>query len=376
MSDSVIFQERTTTSGMRIGHASLNRPSAHNALNMDMIQLLMPQLLTWQQDPEICMVILDGSGDKALCAGGDVVAMHNAMADEPKSTPASLQAFFTQEYQLDYLIHTYAKPFAVWGAGIVMGGGMGLMNGGSHRIVTDSSRLAMPEISIGLYPDVGGSWFLNNMPPGCGLFLGMTGASMNAADALYVNMADYFMPNDMKAQWLEGLEQLPWGNDSAANVDQLSVMCAHLHQQHQALLPVSKVQPLQGSLAQLESKKTAAEVAEQILQLDAGDDRWLAKAQKTLQAGSPISANLVFEQLQRGQSMTLAQCFAMELIMSCRCGEFGEFQEGVRALLVDKDHQPKWHYASIAQVPKETMVWFFDSQWQGTEHPLSHLDKE
>tara|TARA_R110000772_G_scaffold95317_5_gene193566 strand:- start:30 stop:1160 length:1131 start_codon:yes stop_codon:yes gene_type:complete len=376
VSDCVIFQERTTKNGMKIGHATLNRPSALNALNMDMIQVLMPQLLAWQQSADICMVILDGAGEKGLCAGGDVVAMHNAMASNPKTMPASLQTFFSEEYQLDFLIHTYAKPFVVWGAGIVMGGGMGLMNGGSHRIVTDTSRLAMPEINIGLYPDVGGSWFLNHMPPGCGVFLGMTGASMNAADALYVNMADYFIPNDLKNQWLTRLEDLPWSQDRAANDDQLSVLCADLHQQQQDLLPQSKVQALQDDLSALASETTAAGVAKRILALNADDDKWLDKAQKTLQAGSPISASLVFKQLQNGRNLTLAQCFEMELIMSCRCGEFGEFQEGVRALLVDKDHQPKWRYATIDSVPNETMQWFFDSPWQDNTHPLRHLGKE
>lgn len=376
MSDCVIFQERTTKNGMKIGHATLNRPSALNALNMDMIQALMPQLLAWQQNADICMVILDGAGEKGLCAGGDVVAMHNAMASNPKAMPDSLQCFFTEEYKLDYLIHTYAKPFVVWGGGIVMGGGMGLMNGASHRIVTDTSRMAMPEINIGLYPDVGGSWFLNNMPPGCGLFLGMTGASMNAADALYVNMADYFIPNDLKNQWLVSLDELPWSKDGAANKNQLSVLCADLHQQHQALLPQGKVQALQDKLSPLASETTAAGVEKRILALNASDDKWLDKAQKTLQTGSPISANLVFKQLHNGQSMTLAQCFNMELVMSCRCGEFGEFQEGVRALLVDKDHQPNWRYPTIESVPNEIMVWFFDSPWQENEHPLSTLGKE
>ena len=376
MSDCVIFQERATKNGMKIGHATLNRPSALNALNMDMIEALMPQLLAWQQNADICMVILDGAGEKGLCAGGDVVAMHNAMASNPKAVPASLQRFFSEEYKLDFLIHTYAKPFVVWGGGIVMGGGMGLMNGASHRIVTDTSRLAMPEINIGLYPDVGGSWFLNNMPPGCGLFLGMTGASMNAADALYVNMADYFIPNDLKNQWLVSLDELPWSKDEAANKNQLSVLCADLHQQHQALLPHSKVQALQDKLSPLASVTTAAGVAKRILALNAGDDKWLDKAQKTLQTGSPISANLVFKQLHNGQSMTLAECFKMELVMSSRCGEFGEFQEGVRALLVDKDHQPNWRYPTIESVPNEIMVWFFDSPWQANEHPLSALGKE
>jgi enoyl-CoA hydratase/carnithine racemase len=129
------------------------------------------------------MVILQGEGDRAFCAGGDVVAMYHAMQANPNTVPASLQDFFTREYQLDYLIHNYKKPLLVWGNGIVMGGGLGLMSGASHRVVTESARIAMPEITIGLYPDVGGSWFLNQMPECCGVFFGLTGASINARDA-------------------------------------------------------------------------------------------------------------------------------------------------------------------------------------------------
>ena len=201
----VIFDELTTENGFKIGHATLTKPTALNALDLHMIKLLIPQLEKWQQDPKIAMVFLDGSGERAFCAGGDIVSMHTSMcnAQVNKENPdvansLALQDFFTQEYQLDYLIHTFSKPVLVWGNGIVMGGGLGLMSGGSHRVVTENSRIAMPEISIGLYPDVGGSHFLNMMPAGCGLFLGLTGAFINASDALYSHLADYFVPHDAK----------------------------------------------------------------------------------------------------------------------------------------------------------------------------------
>ncbi len=133
----------------------------------------------WKNDHNIALVVLQGAGDKAFCAGGDIRDLYQAMKAAPDTYQPYVEDFFTKEYTLDYLIHTFDKPVLVWGNGIVMGGGLGLMAGASHRIVTASSRIAMPEMAIGLYPDVGGSWFLNRMPEGCGLFLGLTGASIN-----------------------------------------------------------------------------------------------------------------------------------------------------------------------------------------------------
>lgn len=369
----VIFEELTSNNGKKIGHATLNKASTLNALNIDMIRLLRPKLEQWQQDPAIAMVVLDGAGDKAFCAGGDVVAMHNAMLSSPGDIPASLQDFFTEEYQLDYLIHRYNKPFLVWAHGIVMGGGLGLMSGASHRIVTANSRIAMPEISIGLYPDVGGSWFLNKMPKGCGLFLGLTGASINAADALYVNLADYFVAHEAKEKFIGQLAEIDWQGTASADHKQLDEICEALHGAHVSALPAGNVEAHQGMIDQLASANGVVEVAEQIAQLDGGDDKWLSRAQKNLQAGSPLTAHLVFEQLNRGKGLSLAECFRMELIMSCRCGEFGEFQEGVRALLIDKDMQPNWRFKKIGDVPQATVEHFFNSLWSVGQNPLNSL---
>jgi len=377
----VIFDELTTENGFKIGHATLTKPASLNALDLPMINLLTPQLEKWQQDPKIAMVILDGSGERAFCAGGDIVSMYKSMQDwdAVKENPDAknsyaLQNFFTQEYQLDYLIHMFSKPILVWGNGIIMGGGLGLMSGGSHRVVTETSRIAMPEISIGLYPDVGGSYFLNKMPAGCGLFLGLTGAFINAADAIYSNLADYFVPHDAQQALFDRLLAANWQPDVLHQT--LSSICDDFHTLHSEQLPQGNLIEYQDWLTSLATKTDASQAAEYIMSVNAEDNRWLSKAQKTLSAGSPITANLVFEQLLRGKDMTLAECFQMELGLSCKCGEFGEFQEGVRALLIEKDHQPNWRFKSVDQVPKATIDYFFENIWSQDTHPLAHLDAD
>lgn len=372
----VIFDELTTESGFKIGYATLNKPAALNALDLDMIQLLKPHLEKWQQDPKIAMVFLDGSGERAFCAGGDIVSMHKSMqgSDNKNSDAANssaLQNFFTQEYQLDYLVHTFSKPILVWGNGIIMGGGLGLMSGGSHRVVTETSRIAMPEISIGLYPDVGGSYFLNRMPAGCGLFLGLTGAFINASDALYSDLADYFVPHDAKIPFFDRLLSANWQEGVLEQT--LSSICDEFHTLHRGEYPQGNLIGHQDWLTNLDAQTDVVKAVEYIQSTNADDNKWLTKAQKTLSAGSPITAHLVFEQLQRGKNMTLAECFQMELGLSCQCGEFGEFQEGVRALMIDKDHQPNWRFKSVDQVPKATVDYFFDDIWSLGTHPLAHL---
>lgn len=372
MTESVLFRELQSTNGFKIGIATLNKPKALNALDLDMIRLLTPQLNAWQQDADIAMVMLDGAEDRALCAGGDVVAMYNAMKAEPNKTPESLVDFFSEEYELDYLIHTFAKPFLVWGNGIVMGGGLGLMSGGSHRVVTETARIAMPEITIGLYPDVGGSWFLNKMPAGCGMFLGLTGASINAADALYINLADHFIPHEQKQLMLDQLLLQDWTKDAQLNHQTLSELCGKVQAMHEGSLMASNVEAHQKNISAVTNKDSVEEVVEAILSLDSSEDKWLSKAKMALSNGSPITMHLVWEQLKRGQDMSLADVFRMELNMSSRCGELGEFQEGVRALLIDKDNAPTWMFSLVSNVPADVVSGFFDNPY-GANHPLATL---
>jgi enoyl-CoA hydratase/carnithine racemase len=373
MNDVVMFTKLDCRNGKQVGVATLNKPKALNALSLDMINLLTPTLLEWQNDPNIAIVILQGEGDRAFCAGGDVVAMYRAMQANPNSVPDSLQDFFSREYQLDYLIHNFKKPLLVWGNGIVMGGGLGLMSGASHRIVTESARIAMPEITIGLYPDVGGSWFLNKMPDGCGEFLGLTGASINASDALYIKLADHFVATQQKTILIESIIQHNWQLNEKANHLALTQLCNQVAKSSVDMLPQGNVENHQTLLSPLANCKSAAETVQTILSFTSEHDKWLSKAQRSLSAGSGITMHLVFEQLQRAKHKSLAECFQMELIMSCRCGEFGEFLEGVRALLVDKDNDPKWRYASVQDVPTEVVESFFKSPWAEHQHPLKDL---
>ncbi|RZL89786.1 MAG: enoyl-CoA hydratase/isomerase family protein, partial [Variovorax sp.] len=201
----VLFKTIPTAGGRHFGVATLNAPASLNALSVDMVRLLTPRLREWAADDDIVGVVLDAAGEKAFCAGGDLRALYQTLLDCKDRRNAYAERFFGEEYELDHLIHTYPKPFLGWGHGIVMGGGVGLLAGASHRVVTEGSRVAMPEVAIGLYPDVGGSWFLRRMPGRTGLFLAFTAAPLNAADAIFCGLADVLVPQAAKAQVLEAI---------------------------------------------------------------------------------------------------------------------------------------------------------------------------
>lgn len=367
--DSVLFETATAASGRLIGLITLNAPKSLNALNFNMIKLLTPQLKAWANDDAIAMVILKGAGDKAFCAGGDVVSLYHAMA---QGEPTSLvEDFFTQEYKLDYLIHTYAKPILVWGNGIVMGGGLGLMAGASHRVVTETSRIAMPEQTIGLYPDVGGSHFLHNMPKSVGLFLGLTSASINCDDACFVSLADHFIDSSLYNTMLNTILATSWANNPSDNHTVLTNLLNELNAQS-ADMPKGNIKANLDTIQQLGDLSTLQQQVDYLLSLST-DDKWLQRAQKSLKHGCPLSCALVSEQLKASEGKTLLDCFKMELGMSVRAGEVGEFQEGVRALLIDKDGAPNWQYKTLSDVPQKIIESFFANRF-GENHPLDDLN--
>ncbi|MCC5450196.1 MAG: enoyl-CoA hydratase/isomerase family protein [Alishewanella sp.] len=371
----VLYQELQAANGKLIGVATLNSEKSLNALSLPMVESLLPQLQAWQADPTVAMVMLQGAGDKAFCAGGDIRDLYQAMQDAPGQFQPYVADFFCKEYTLDYLIHTFGKPVLVWGNGIVMGGGLGLMAGASHRIVTASSRIAMPEMAIGLYPDVGASWFLNRMPAGCGLFLGLTGASINAADARFIGLADVFICHEQKAELVQKLCSINWGDTVSLNHQKLSDALRVQEQGCRTQMPLSQIRVHQEPIAALAQAATLAEVVNSIMAMP-GEDKWLTKAKASLSYGSPITAHIVFRLLQLGQTKILADSFRLELGLSVQCGKLGEFQEGVRALLIDKDLQPKWLYPDVAAVPVEVVAELFRSPWPEAAHPLAQLGKQ
>ncbi len=357
----------------RLGVATLNRPKSLNALGRDMIGALLDQLPRWAEDPNIVAVWLDGEGDRAFCAGGDVVQVYLAMTSDDEDTEATALDYFSHEYRLDHLIHVYPKPLICWGDGIVMGGGLGLMAGAGTRVVTERTRIAMPEVTIGLFPDVGGSWFLNRMPGHTGRFIGLTGAQLNATDALFAGLADRFIPHQEQEHVLQALRDEHWSGDphqDQARLDRLLRRFSHLGNGKRHAMPESPLRRHFDRISELVDHPTLAETVHAITGLTDRDD-WLQKAAATLRHGSPTAAHVINEQLMRARHWSLAETFRHELVLALNCCRLGEFQEGVRALLIDKDRKPHWRYPDVESVERTFVEAHFENTL--TENPLADL---
>ncbi len=373
----VLFEERRADNGARAGVARLNVERTLNSLSLEMIDLLFERMSVWATDPGIAFVVLEASGEKAFCAGADLHNLYRTMLqhhgsaqrDNIRGNVYALD-FFCREYRLDYLIHTYPKPVLCWGHAIVMGGGLGLMSGASHRVVTESSRVAMPEITIGLYPDVGGTWLLNRAPVRSGLFLALTGAQLNGADTLFAGFADYQIAHADKARVMESLMRQPWTADTAGSHRLLT----------DVLRSAAIAPPVPGPLrehidliGELCGYATLPEIVAAITGLKTRD-AWLAKAAATLAVGSPGSAALSHALQRRMLHASLAEVFRVELVASLTCATRPDLAEGIRALLIDKDRRPRWRPATLGDVTPEWLEGFFISPWQTHEHPLAGLD--
>ncbi|WP_295951453.1 enoyl-CoA hydratase/isomerase family protein [Rhodoferax sp.] len=365
----VLFDTLPTHSGPHWGVATLNAPAALNALSPPMVEALAAQLARWANDLQVAGVLLQASGDKAFCAGGDLRHMHQALVGGSGDPVAAVQGFFNTQYALDYTIHTYPKPILCWGHGIVMGGGLGLMAGASHRVVTPGSRLAMPEVSIGLYPDVGGSWFLRRMPGRVGLFLALTGAPLNAADALFCGLADHALPHTDKGALLQALAHAPWTHDAPHNRANLSRLLAQ--QAAATPLPASPVRTHFDQIQQLMAGQDLFDIDARLRSLQS-DAPWLASAAAAYAQGCPTSAALAFALWQRCLHLSLAEVLRLEYTVSLGCCVHPNFAEGVRALLVDKDRNPRWVPARLADVTPAWVNAHFQPRHQGV-HPLASL---
>ncbi|GAA0298168.1 enoyl-CoA hydratase/isomerase family protein [Psychrosphaera haliotis] len=373
MTSPVLFRTLESVNDKKIAIATLNSEKSLNALSLEMVDLLYSQLVAWKDDSDIALVILEGAGEKAFCAGGDVVQLYKAAKQAgPGNIAKDVETFFAREYRLDHLIHTFQKPFLLWGHGIVMGGGLGLLAGASHRVVTEKSRIAMPEITIGLYPDVGGSHFLNNMPNGCGLFLGLTGASINAADAKFVKLADHFVSSNSKVAVVEELLLVKWGDTNILNHQKLTDVLKGFEDKDKSIMPEGNIAKFEDFMMDLDKCESANTAIVNILD-HKSEDRWFNKAQASLAHGSPLSAKLIHKQIKEGKGLSLAAAFKMELGLSVKCAAEGDFPEGVRALLIDKDNSPQWKFATIHDVPDTLVNSFFDEIWASESHPLKML---
>ncbi len=368
-----------------VGYLTLDAPRSLNSLTVPMLDRIQGALTEWREDDGVKCVFLQGAGEKAFCAGGDVRRLREAVLARagsggvvvdgeavveagPRVPPAACVEFFSKEYRADHSIHRFPKPVVVWGGGIVMGGGIGLLAGASHRVVTERTLMAMPEISIGLFPDVGGTWFLNRMPPGWGAYIALTGARFSAGDALYVGLADHFASSESKDFVSRKLRSLPFVSDPGSNGD----MVTDLLKEFSGTTPASPMRARAAIVAASEGLRTPGDFR-RYFAAAAESDEWFAPGVETFDQGSPSSAAVIVEQLRRGKDLSLEEVFRSELNLAVQCCLRPDFAEGVRALLVDKDRAPKWRPSGAAVAAPGWIAGYFRPLWAESDHPLRDL---
>ncbi|MGO4333092.1 enoyl-CoA hydratase/isomerase family protein [Cupriavidus sp. 2TAF22] len=346
-----------------IGYLTLNRPQALNALSLEMIRAITGALNAWAVAPEVAAVVIAGAGGKAFCAGGDIRFFHKAAL----AGDTTLDQFFVEEYALNHLIHRYAKPYIALMDGVVMGGGMGISQGARRRLVTERTKMAMPETNIGLFPDVGGGWFLSRTPGRIGEYLGLTGAMIHAADALHAGLADAYLPGNALAELVDTLRARQFADGDAVLACIDAATAAH----RDACQPDrSQLASLQDDIDRLFAGASVSDIVAAVS--DAGTD-WAAQTAAMLRSRSPLMLNVTLEQVRRARTMTLEDELRMELDMMYYVFRHGDGVEGIRALAVDKDHAPKWQPPRLDEVQRDRVRAFFDSPWAHGEHPLAAL---
>lgn len=365
----ILFDELPAAAG-KIGRVTLSVAATLNSLTLEMVDLLQAQLDAWAVDDSVAAVFIEGAGEKAFCAGGDVQALHASAVATPGGPCEYAEAFFTREYRMNYTLHTYAKPVVCWGHGIVMGGGLGVMAGCSHRVVTQKTRIAMPEVTIALFPDVGGTWFLNHMPGSTGSFLALTGASINAADAIYTGIADRFIDSEKKDEAIDGLLRQSYTDDASSNHALVHSVLRPLAQASVGQCPAGQVEPHLGTINALCDADDIHALVDNITSLNT-DDPWLSKASDSLSHGSPLAALWIHRQLDSARHASLREVFQSEIQLATNIVRHPEFAEGVRALLIDKDRNPQWQFDSTRAVDEAVLDAFFTAPWPA--NPLADL---
>jgi enoyl-CoA hydratase/carnithine racemase len=359
----VMFEERATASGHRLGHVTLHRQRQLNALNLEMCDLMLHRFRRWRSDEGIVAVLLDGAGDKGFCAGGDVAELIRHVRAGGPQRFAPGDAFFEVEYQLDRLIHEFPKPVVVYIHGICMGGGIGLSVGASHRVVSDGARVAMPEIQIGMFPDVGGGWFLNRVPGGAGLVMALTGLTINEADMLFAGLADYFVPREARDELYAQLLGHAWTGHATSDRQSLTCLLLSQHECFRNGLPNSNLRSRFETLRWIAAQPCVRAVRDALLAA-AADEPWFRVPADSLAEGSPTAAHVTWEYLRRCRRLSLAEVLAHDLPLARQFLRRADFPEGVRALLIDKDRTPVWSPGRFEDVTPALVAAHFTGQDQ------------
>lgn len=365
MSEPMVTTEVVAEVMGRVGCLTLNRPKALNALTLGMVRDLTTALLAWREDPAVLAVVIRGVHKEgpfgAFCAGGDIRFFHQAaLAGNPE-----LEDFFTEEYALNHLIHTYPKPYIALMDGICMGGGMGVSQGASLRVITERSKLAMPETNIGLFPDVGGGYFLSRCAGRLGEYLALTGRVLAGREAITAGLADGHIESGRLPGLWASLATTPFENGDAVE----RWVASHLS---------TTAAPAPWPAAELERVFALPDATAIVHALEATDSAWARDTAAALRQRSPLMLHVVLAFIRRARGLSLADDLRLERDLVRRCfhvrpGPASDTVEGIRALAIDKDHQPKWHPARVEDVTPADVDAYFAPPWPPHAHPLRAL---
>ena len=322
----------------RAGRILINRPAALNALDLEMVRSFTRALEQFRDDPHVHVVVVEGAGDRAFCAGGDIRALRE---NQLKGDRGPVEAFFSEEYALNRMIAAFPKPYAALIDGICMGGGIGVSVHGAYRVASEHAMFAMPETAIGFFPDIGATYFLPRLPGRIGTYLGLTGARVRGADAVHAGFATQFTPREHIAALSQALAQ-----DGAAALAQFA-----------APLPAFSLAPQRAAIDRCFGAASVPEILH-CLEAEVGD--WATQAVTMLRGVSPAALCFTLEALRRGADLTLKDALDAEFLLTRTTMAYPDFAEGVRAMVVDKDRKPRWQPARIEEVDPKVIAAMFD----------------
>ncbi len=369
-SDDLIVEIRN-----HVAFLTFHRPNALNAITFEMLKVMRGLFDDWSKNPDIHAVVSMGSGEKAYCAGGDVRGLYNSITG---AGPKVHEEFFATEYTLNYQMHRFlknsGKPYIAMIDGIVMGGGMGVSQGATLRIVGDRTKMAMPETKIGLFPDVGGTYFLSRATGATGLYLGLTSNVINGADAKHAKLADLYMSRDAQSQFIDGFNSVVWSEHPLADI----VLLAKQFATAETDIPTSPLAALNvgqhDTLAAHFANKTNVLAIIASLKTEIHHADWAKKIIHDLSLRSPILLEVTKRQIETGAKMNIADCLRREYNMMMQVFDHTDVVEGIRALVIDKDNTPKWSPARLQDVTPAMIDAYFAPRWTAAKHPLANLE--
>lgn len=345
----VIFTELPTKTG-KLGIATLNRPEALNAISFDMVIALSEKYHAWADDPAIQAVLIQSASPRAFCAGGDLKQLYTlGRAEYEQSVP-----FFWHEYHLNKFIHMYPKPYIALIDGITMGGGLGISVHGSHVVAGENLIMAMPETGIGLYPDTGASFFLSHAPNNIGMYMGLTGNTISVADAILADLVQTHAPSKKFALIIQDLCAQDLSTDVESTIKQVL-------SKYQTDPGASKLQTHLSSIKHCFNQNSVSEVLAALRQ---ENSIWAQEQIAIIEKRSPTSLKITHKELTLAVNMDIASCIEMELNLTAKVLQGHDIYEGIRAVVIDKTHDPKWQPARLQDVSDELIDEIFNHKWK------------